>query len=82
MARTFTCLCCRRRLPTNPRVKNQRFCGRDVCQRERKRRLQQARMDTEPDYLANQHDAQQAWRAYNPDYRKLLSKAYGKLSKA
>ena len=68
MVRTFTCLCCRRKLPANPRVKNQRYCGQAACQRARKRRWQQAKMTTDPDYRANQRDAQKAWRERNPDY--------------
>ncbi|PIP43926.1 MAG: hypothetical protein COX17_04310 [Deltaproteobacteria bacterium CG23_combo_of_CG06-09_8_20_14_all_60_8] len=66
--RTFTCLCCRRKLPVNPRIKDQRFCGQAVCQRDRKRRWQQAKMTTDPDYRNNQRDAQKTWRERNPDY--------------
>lgn len=68
MARTFTCLCCRRKLPVNPRIKDQRFCGQATCQRDRKRRWQQARMTTDPDYRNNQRDAQKTWRERNRDY--------------
>jgi hypothetical protein len=68
MARTFTCLCRRRKLPATPRIENQRFCGQAACQRDRKRRWQHAKMTTDPDYRANQRDAQKAWRDRNPDY--------------
>lgn len=68
MARTFTCLCCRRKLPANPRIKDQRFCGQAACQRDRKRRWQQAKMTTDPDYRKNQRDARKTWRERNPDY--------------
>ncbi|TFG37875.1 MAG: hypothetical protein E4H46_00875 [Desulfobacterales bacterium] len=40
--RTLICFSCRRVMPANPRVKNQRYCGKDVCQRERKRKWRQA----------------------------------------
>jgi len=68
MVRIFTCSCCRRKVPANPRVKNQRYCGRAACQLERKRRWQQAKMATDPDYRANQRQAQESWRQRNPDY--------------
>ena len=75
MVRIFTCSCCRRKVPANPRVKNQRFCSRDACQRERKRRWQQAKMATDPDYRANQRQAQKSWRERNPEYRRRRKKA-------
>jgi len=68
MVRIVTCSCCRRKVVANPRVKNQRYCGRAACQRERKRRWQQGKMATDPDYRANQREAQKSWRQRNPDY--------------
>lgn len=68
MAKTFTCLSCRFRLPCNPKIKNQRYCGKQGCQRERKRKWQQIKMASDPDYRDNQQDAYSAWRARNPDY--------------
>ena len=68
MAKTFICSCCHRKMPANPRIKEQRFCGDVVCQRERKRRWQQAKMATDPDYRANQQDAYRAWCEQNPEY--------------
>jgi hypothetical protein len=68
MTKTFTCACCRRRLPVNPRIKNQRYCGDMVCQRERKRHWQQVKMATDPDYRANQQDAYRIWRGKNLGY--------------
>lgn len=65
---TFRCACCRRILPKNPRVKNQRYCGSVDCQRARKRKWQREKMDTDPDYRANQRDSQRSWRQRNPDY--------------
>ena len=58
MVRIFTCSCCHRKVPANPRVKNQHNCGCAACQLERKRRWQQAKMTTDPDYQANQRQAQ------------------------
>jgi hypothetical protein len=68
MVKTFICSCCHRKVSANPRTKNQRFCGNAPCQRERKRRWQQAKMATDPDYRANQQDAYHAWCDQNPDY--------------
>ncbi len=52
----------------NPRVKNQEYCGKKECQRERKRVWQQEKMKSDPDYKANQQDCQKRWRDKNPDY--------------
>jgi len=68
MAKTFICSCCHRKMLANPRIKEQRFCGEVVCQRERKRRWQQAKMLSDPDYRANQQDAYRAWCEQNPEY--------------
>lgn len=68
MARTFTCICCRRILPANPRCKNQEYCSRSACQRERKRRWQTRKMITDPDYRENQRAAYKSWCERNPDY--------------
>lgn len=68
MTRIFTCKCCRRVRPANPRLKNQEYCGEKRCQQARKREWQKHKMATDPDYQANQRDAQKAWRECNPDY--------------
>lgn len=68
MARTFKCKCCRRILPANPRCKNQEYCGAPVCQRERKRRWQAQKMNSDPEYRHNQQEAYDNWRQRNPDY--------------
>jgi len=68
MVKTIICSCCHRKVPANPRTKNQRYCSNAPCQRERKRRWQQAKMVSDPDYRANQQDAYHAWCDQNPDY--------------
>lgn len=82
MARSFTCSCCRRILPANPRCKDQEYCGEAPCQRERKRRWQALKMATDPDYRQNQREAFQSWCERNPEYwrqrrQKKRSKAAG-----
>lgn len=68
MAHTFTCRCCRRVLPTNPRCKDQEYCGAVICQRERKRKWQARKMNTDPEYRKNQKEAYKSWCEGNPDY--------------
>lgn len=68
MVRIITCACCRREVRANPRSKDQRYCGRPECQKERKRKWQQVKIATDPDYRANQREAQKSWRERNSDY--------------
>lgn len=68
MVRTFTCVCCRRTVPANFRSKDQKYCGRATCQRERKRRWQAGKMDTDADYREDQREAYKSWCERNPDY--------------
>jgi hypothetical protein len=42
-------------------VKNQRYCSEKACQRARKRKWQQAKLLSDPDYQANQLDCQREW---------------------
>ncbi len=53
-----------------PRAQNptQTYCTKKTCQRERRRRWQQFKRDTDPAYVDNQTRAQQAWMERNPDY--------------
>lgn len=66
----FQCACCGRHLLRDPRVKNQRYCGRKKCQQARKNRWQRQKMQTDPDYRANKIDSQQEWRQKNKGYSK------------
>ena len=50
------------------RVKDQRFCGRRQCQRARKALWQREKMANDPDYRANQRDAQRSWQRRHCDY--------------
>ena len=68
MARTFTCSCCWRILPANPRCKDREYCGAVACQRERKRKWQARKMNADPEYRKNQKDAYKSWCERNPDY--------------
>jgi hypothetical protein len=62
------CEACRqpfRRRPQNP---DQCFCSDAACQRERRRRWQVAKRQSDPDYRENQKRAQKAWSERHPDY--------------
>ncbi len=66
---TFRCACCRRILPRDSRVKNQRYCGVKACQRARKRKWQREKLEMDPDHRANKRESQRAWQSKNPIYR-------------
>ena len=59
---------CRRILDSDPRVKNQRYCGEKACQRARKRQWQKEKLAADPDYKANQRDCQVEWHRRHPGY--------------
>ena len=62
------CVHCRRLFIVNPRVKDQKYCSRDTCQRARKSRWQKRKMATDADYRQNQKDSQKLWQTQHPDY--------------
>jgi hypothetical protein len=62
------CVHCRRLYIGNPRVKNQKYCSRDICQRARKSRWQQRKMATDGDYRQNRKESQQMWQTQHPGY--------------
>jgi hypothetical protein len=62
------CAHCRRLFIANPRVKNQKYCSRDICQRTRKSRWQRRKMATDADYRQNQKDSRQMWQTQHPGY--------------
>ncbi len=62
------CLACGLSFNPRPQSPHQAYCSYPACQRARKRRWQQHRLQTDPDYQDNQARAQQAWAERNPDY--------------
>ena len=62
------CVHCGRLYNANARVKNQKYCSRDICQRARKRRWQQRKMATDGDYRQNRKESQQMWQTRHPSY--------------
>ena len=59
---------CRRFFVPNPRVKNQRYCAREECQRVRRSRWQRQKMKSDPQYRKEQQESQQCWAEQNRDY--------------
>lgn len=70
----FRCACCGRQLLSDPRVKDQRYCGRKKCQQARKNKWQRQKMLTDSDYRANKIESQQQWRQKNKGYSKRYRK--------
>lgn len=62
------CACCGKPFQPRPQVPNQAYCSSPACQRARKSRWQQDKLQKDPDYQDNQTRAQQAWTRRNPDY--------------
>ncbi len=62
------CRSCGEMFLPRPQVPEQCYCGKIVCQRERKRCWQRDKRAADPDYRLNQARAQQAWAARHPDY--------------
>jgi hypothetical protein len=62
------CASCGQMFRPRPQVPAQRFCPARACQRERKRRWQQSKRSSDPDYRLNQVHAQQSWGARHPEY--------------
>jgi hypothetical protein len=61
---------CKRLFTPDPRAKNQRYCGYKDCQRTRKRKWQKEKLQSDPDYKANQRDCQKDWHQRHPHYYK------------
>lgn len=51
-----------------PQVPKQTYCSKPNCQKERRKQWQKNRLQSDPDYRANQSRAQKAWTEKNPDY--------------
>jgi hypothetical protein len=62
------CAACGQSFRPRPQAPNQSYCSAHACQRERRRRWQRAKLQSDPDYRDNQSSAQRAWLDRNPDY--------------
>ena len=62
------CLACADDFDPCPRVAAQNYCSRPECQRERRRRWQQAKRKADKTYAARQQKHTEAWLQAHPDY--------------
>lgn len=62
------CVSCGRSFNVRPQTPNQTYCTLSDCQRLRRRRWQQAKLKSDPDYRDNQARAQKNWLSRQPDY--------------
>ena len=62
------CAGCSKAFRPRPQSPKQTYCSLPSCQRERRRRWQQARRQNDPEYRDNQSRAQQTWIERQPDY--------------
>jgi len=74
--RNKRCIVCRKSFKPHPQVPNQSYCSAPECQRERRRRWQQNKLQADPDYRDNQSRAQRAWMDSNPKYWREYRKAH------
>jgi hypothetical protein len=51
-----------------PQIREQSFCSKTKCQRERKRQWQKSKRKQDPEYRDNQARAQKTWSQRNPEY--------------
>jgi len=54
--------------PPNPRIKNQKYCGKPECQRARKAAWQRRKKAADPDYREGQKLSRQKWAQSHSDY--------------
>jgi len=66
--RKFRCLGCGQWVKVNPRLKDQRYCGKAKCQRVRRNRLHKKKLSTDPEYRQSYLDSLAKWRQSHPEY--------------
>jgi hypothetical protein len=62
------CLICRKPFTPHRHVKHQQTCSDPACQRERRRRWQQAKRKADKTYASRQQKHTEAWLQAHPDY--------------
>jgi hypothetical protein len=62
------CAACGQAFRPRSQVPQQRYCRAAACQRERRRRWQRAKRESDADYRENQARAQRAWAQNHRDY--------------
>lgn len=64
------CVHCGNEFEPDKRVKGQRYCGKEGCQRARRAIWRRKKMRTDPDYRDNQKRCQTEWLEKNKGYYK------------
>ena len=62
------CAACGQAFRPRPQVPWQSYCTAEACQRERRRRWQRAKRQSDVDYGDSDARGQRAWREAHPDY--------------
>jgi hypothetical protein len=62
------CAACQKVFEPHPHVPAQQYCSAPDCQKVRRRRWQQHKLKSDPDYRDNQARAQRQWQQDHPDY--------------
>ncbi len=62
------CQHCHRKVPVNPRLKNQEYCNRKRCQRARKTQWERRKIAADEDYRLNRMESRKNWQEKNPGY--------------
>lgn len=70
------CAACGQWFHPRPQSPKQTYCPDAACQRERRRRWQAEKRQTDPAYRENQTQAQRAWAARHPDYWRSYRQAH------
>ena len=68
LMKNLCCISCGKTLIPPFRNPGIKYCNAHICQRVRKSLWQQQKLASDPDYKANQYDAQKQWREANSDY--------------
>ena len=63
---TRQCAGCGKHFHPRPQSPQQKFCSEAACQKERRRRWQAAKRQSDPDYRENQARAQAKWVSSKP----------------
>ena len=62
------CACCGLPFQPVPQVPDQAYCSQPVCQRARRQRWYQQKLESDPDYRENKQRSQRGWMDRNRDY--------------
>lgn len=70
------CRACRKTIEPRARTPDQGYCNDERCQKERRRRWQKEKRQSDADYRDNDRRAQRDWAERNPEYWKEYRRAH------